>query len=234
MKQTILDKFKLSPWKGRDRNTLFWILATSTITVTLCYYSTLFLAFNESRQGYSIYDPYMTYVPAISLNWPIFILTYITIIIGLVYALRTPTAMIRTNLAVSALLALRICAMYLLPLEPPDGIIPLIDPLLSSTFYNSKVLVKDLFFSGHTASVVTLALLVQHRNLSILLWLISIVVGSMLIIQHVHFCIDVVAAYFFSYLAFRIGDQAHKSLPLYSRYMSRVFTNSKKQIALLN
>jgi len=117
----------------------------------------------------------------------------------------TTKGIIHTNCAVLCLLFYRIVVMYLVPLEPPVDCIPLRDELLRHTTYGDKVLTKDLFFSGHTASAVLLFHLVQDKWKSRFFLLMSVVIGAMVIIQHVHYTIDVIAAYFFAHLAYRSG-----------------------------
>lgn len=113
--------------------------------------------------------------------------------------------------------------MSLVPLEPPVDIIPLQDDFLSGTFYDGRVLLKDLFFSGHTASIAVLAFLIQDKKWSRMILTMSIIVGSMLIMQHVHYTIDVVCAYMFAYLACTIGIYTGERTLLLGRYISIQF-----------
>jgi len=93
--------------------------------------------------------------------------------------------------------------MYLVPLEPPIGIIPLRDPFVEGAFYDNKVLVKDLFFSGHTSNMVLLTLFMDIKWIKIILVFASAAVAYLLLVQHVHYAIDIIAAPFFAYLAYR-------------------------------
>lgn len=102
--------------------------------------------------------------------------------------------------------------MYLVPLDPPIGIIPLRDPFVEGFFYDDKVLVKDLFFSGHTSNMVLLTLFMDIKWLKNILILASIIVGYLLLVQHVHYAIDVFAAPFFAYLAYRLSTKWSKYL----------------------
>jgi membrane-associated phospholipid phosphatase len=97
----------------------------------------------------------------------------------------------------------RCFVMYLVPLEPPISIIPLRDPFVEGVFYDNRVLVKDLFFSGHTSNMVLLTLLMDIKWLKIILAFASAAVGYLLMVQHVHYAIDIIAAPFFAYLAYR-------------------------------
>lgn len=72
---------------------------------------------------------------------------------------------------------------------------------------------KDLFFSGHTANIVLVGLLVDNLWLKRIMMIIAGFVGTFLIIQHVHYSIDVLAAPFFAVLAYKT------SVFIVNRYM---------------
>lgn len=95
--------------------------------------------------------------------------------------------------------------MYLVPLIPPEGIIPLRDTFLEGSFYGNKVLVKDLFFSGHTANLVLLAFMVDVKWLRYILFVCAAIVAFLLLKQHVHYTIDVIAAPFAAYGSYRVA-----------------------------
>ena len=108
--------------------------------------------------------------------------------------------------------------MYLLPLEPPIGIIPLRDFLLENTFYSNQVMVKDLFFSGHTANLFLMALLLEHKKLKVIVFVICSIVGMMILLQHVHYTLDVIVAPFAACLAYVLAKKilAYISITFYN------------------
>ena len=181
--------------------------------------STHYLAYNETRAGIHLYDPIIAAIPPIDLSRTIFICTYGSIIAGLFCSMTTPERIVRTNLAILCLLLYRLITMFLLPLEPPENIIPLQDEFLKYTTYGHQVLLKDLFFSGHTASVAILFYLIDHKWISRLLLAMSMIIGSMLIIQHVHYTIDVLAAYAFAHLSYKSGNWLTEKSLLYTRFI---------------
>lgn len=187
------------------------VLATFVLTAH-------YLAYNETRIGYQLYDPILSLITPIDLSQMIFICTYSCIIIGLICSMTTPENIIKTNLAILCLLLFRLVFMYMFPLDPPVGIIPLQDEFLMNRTYANKVLKKDLSFSGHTASVAILFYLAENRHVSGALIFMSLVIGSMLIIQHVHYTIDVIAAYAFAYLSYRSGSKLSELSLKYTRY----------------
>lgn len=181
--------------------------------------TTYYLAWNEVRVGYQLYDPILAAIDPIDLSRPLFICTYGCLILGLIFCMTTPEKVILANLSILCILTYRSICMFLVPLEPPQDIIPLQDEFLRHTTYGDKVLLKDLFFSGHTASVVLVYHLVEHKRVSQFLLLMSGVIGSMLIIQHVHYTIDVLVAYAFAHLSFRSGIVLTGKALLYSRFL---------------
>ncbi len=194
--------------KANHEQRFLILLALGTFAVGIAVFSimTKFLVYNESRVGYKLYDPVLAAIHPIDLSIVIFSCTYGCILIGLLYCMRTLRDVIKTNLSIICIFTLRMLMIYLVPLEAPDGIIPLRDSFLMNTSYADQVLEKDLFFSGHTASLVLLHYLVSNKFVSRVFLVMSFVIGTMLIIQHVHYSIDVIAAYGFSYLAYRIGS----------------------------
>ena len=203
---------------GTQRSVTVMIILSLIAVLTTFILTTFYLAYNETRIGYQLHDPILSAIIPVDLSQIIFICTYSCIIIGLICSMTTPERIVRTNLVVLCLLLYRLFFMYLFPLEPPIGIIPLQDEFLMNTTYGNKVLEKDLFFSGHTASVVILYYLVEHKYVSKALLFMSFIIGSMLIIQHVHYTIDVIAAYAFAFISYKSGSRLTDISLKYTRY----------------
>lgn len=204
-----------------NKSLLFLICATLILVIFGFYFTAQFLTFNETRPGLTLYDPLIDLIKPIDLSRPIFLCTYGCIIIGLIASMTTPERIIKTQIAICCLLFFRVLSMSLLPLEAPEDIIPLQDAFLKHTAYGDKVLLKDLFFSGHTASVVLLYHLVNHLKISRFLLIMSVVIGSMLIVQHVHYTIDVLFAYAFAHLAALSSTLLTQKALLYARFVSK-------------
>lgn len=86
--------------------------------------------------------------------------------------------------------------MYVFTLEPPEGIIPLHDPLVDAVAYGGVVFNKDLFFSGHVATLLLFVLLEERAVVKKILMVIGGLVAILILLQRVHYTIDVVAAPF--------------------------------------
>jgi len=66
-------------------------------------------------------------------------------------------------------------------------------------------MVRDLFFSGHTANVSLLFFFVDIRWIKIIIAVSTFVVGFLLLKQHVHYTIDVIVAPFFAFASYKIA-----------------------------
>jgi len=88
-------------------------------------------------------------------------------------------------------------------LNPPAGLIPLIDPL-SNPFYGKGFVTKDLFFSGHTSTLFVMYLCFDQKIDKYFSLVTSTIVGILVLVQHVHYTIDVLAAPIFAFFALKI------------------------------
>lgn len=194
-------------WKSffssQTRLILFLILVLMCLSLVFSF--TCFMEWNETRFGIVFNDPILKLFKPIDLSHVISVFTLIPIFMGLIYIFRKPDTSVYFLIAAIVICGFRALTMFLLPLEPPVNIIPLSDPVIETLFYGGNVLVKDLFFSGHTANLILIGLIVEQRYIKNLLFIAGFLVGSMVLIQHVHYSIDVLAAPFFSFVTFRIS-----------------------------
>lgn len=91
----------------------------------------------------------------------------------------------------------------LVPLAAPAGLVELVDPL-TGVFYGHTVITKDLFYSGHTSSILMMYFCLPKKSDRMLALIATIIVGCLLLVQHVHYTIDVLAAPIFVYLLNRV------------------------------
>lgn len=179
------------------------ILSFALLALALVAYA-LFVAWVETRPGTVLDDPLLKFFHPVNLSWLTFLLIYAGLAVALAYMFHTPTALIQSMTAYSTLIGVRILSMWMLPLDPPSSMIPLTDPFVE-TFGGGATLTRDLFFSGHTATMFLISLVVPHPFLKRLFLGLTVAVGACVLLQHVHYAIDVLAAPFFSYGAFRIS-----------------------------
>lgn len=168
-----------------------------------------FLLFVEDRSGVVLNDPLLALVPPQDLTWVIFSLIYGGLAGALAFLSKNPKQLVAALQTYIVMVVFRITVMYLVPLEPPEGIIPLRDPLVE-IFGTGQLLNKDLFFSGHTATMFIFFLTSEHRLPRILFLSAAALIAVLVIIQHVHYTIDVLAAPFFTYCSYAIVLTIHR------------------------
>ncbi len=168
-----------------------------------------FLEFVESRPGITVGDPVLLHIPPIDFTWLTFGLIYLGLIVGFVTLGRTPRILLIALQSYILMVIARVAMMYSLPLEAPAGLIPLNDPFVQF-FGSGQTPTKDLFFSGHTSTLFLLCLTAQSRTLKALFLICTISVGIAVILQHVHYTVDVLVAPFVSYGALRIVQRLHR------------------------
>jgi len=98
----------------------------------------------------------------------------------------------------------RALAITFIPLNPPVGLVQLIDPL-SNTFYGHAIITKDLFFSGHTSTIFLIFLTLKKKEDKILALAATFFLAILLMLQHIHYAVDILAAPAFTYLSYLIG-----------------------------
>ncbi|MHB8578675.1 MAG: phosphatase PAP2-related protein [Ignavibacteriaceae bacterium] len=179
-----------------------FILSTILLVFVFTFMSN-FLESVEARQGVVLPDPLLKAIQPVDLTWLIFTLIYISLIITIILIVKHPQKLLFAIQAYALMLVFRIIAMFLLPLNPPARMILLNDPFVQF-FGSGRILTKDLFFSGHTATLFFLFLIAENKQIKYLLFAFTIIVAAALLLQHVHYSVDVFAAPFFSYSAYRL------------------------------
>lgn len=160
----------------------------------------------QQGTGPVLADPLLGLLPRHNVAWPIFGLMYGSVVVAVGWLTRHPQLFLRGLWAYAFSLVLRMATIWLVPLAPPLDILPLPDPFLAQVFHTvaSEAITRDLFFSGHTATVAVLALAVRGW-LRTLLLLAMVAVGVLVLVQRVHYTYDVVAAPLFAGLAYWVA-----------------------------
>ncbi len=127
-------------------------------------------------------------------SWIIFGIIYLSLLTVL-YGLRTKPFLILLGLKCYLLITvLRMITMYVFTLEPPEGIMPLHDPIVDVIAYGGQVFNKDLFFSGHVATLTLFVLLEERPVIKKIMIVNTLIVAGLILLQRVHYTIDVIAA----------------------------------------
>jgi hypothetical protein len=171
----------------------------------------LFLSYVETRSGISLPDPLLPLFSPTDLRWITFSCIYSAMILGFVALAIYPFSLLLAIRSIFVMIILRITFLFLLPLDPPPGCIPLIDPFIRmpAVFPPTS---RDLFFSWQTALMALFGFCARWRDMRILFFSAAALVSILFLLQHVHYTIDVVAAPCFAYLAFGIakGNTLHE------------------------
>ena len=165
-----------------------------------------FLNHVEARPGVLLPDPLLNLFKPIDLTWLIFALIYISLVVAIATLSKNPKRLLFAVQLYTLMVAVRIAAMYLLPLEPPATMIILNDPFVEF-FGTGQTLTKDLFFSGHTATLLILFLVSEKKTIKTVFLISTIVVAIAVLLQHVHYTIDVFAAVFFTYTCYVVLEK---------------------------
>lgn len=192
-------------WKDilADRRGVLRVVFTLIgLVVTLVAYAR-FLTRVEMRQGVAFIDPVHAIMGPVDLTWPIFIMLYGALLVALAMLLRHPDALIVGVQAYTIQVAMRMLMMWAMPLDPPPTMIALTDPIVSSVTSGGPPLTRDLFYSGHVAILVVGSMVMPQRWARIALTVVAITMGVCLIVQHVHYTVDVLVAPFVAMVCVR-------------------------------
>lgn len=189
---------------ARNPKNIVLLLVSFIFTVVCLSLTAKFICAIEYRPGFAFDDPILSLFEPRDVTWLIFSILYSSVVFCFFYLLRTPKLLTLGFLGYGLLISLRIAGMYLLPLDPPKTTIPLHDPLIEY-FGTTVTLTKDLFFSGHSSLMFYLFFLVPGRYLKILFLIGALIVSGGVLLQHVHYSVDVFVAPFMAYSSYAIA-----------------------------
>ena len=165
-----------------------------------------FLMFVESRPGSLLADPVLALFEPIDLTYYTFGILYGALIMAILSVVKDPASLALAMKAYAIMLLIRAVLMYVTPLEAPEKLIVLEDPFVK-LFSDGVALRRDLFFSGHTSTMFLLFLAVKSKLLKALLLMGTVAVGACVILQHVHYCVDVAVAPLAAFAAWKIAGK---------------------------
>ena len=136
-------------------------------------------------------------------------LTYLPVILFLIFSLKKPQRLNFFAVAYILIICTRMFTIYFYPFCEPTGAIRLEDGILNTIFYPNGYCALDLFYSGHTATIFMLGLISPKPYRTILI-VLSLVVGTLLVIQRVHYSIDVIVAFPMTLFCFEATKRIYK------------------------
>ena len=190
------------------------IIAGTTLMMLVVVLLPRFFNHIEKRKGIVLDDWVLALILPHNVSVLIFAIIWSMILFVAIKAIYDPSIFIVYTWSLFFVSVARLTCIALVPLDPPRGLIPLTDPL-TAVFYGNTVVTKDLFFSGHTATLALIFFCLKKRNDRIIGFVATVIVGLLLLVQHIHYTIDVVTApiivyvlYLFTrYLLFRSTDR---------------------------
>ena len=178
------------------------------VFITLLNVFPVFYQYIEKRNGIMNHDVFLHLIPAFDVSIPIFIVTWFMAILMIMKAIKNPAVFLTFLYGFIILNIARFISISLIPFNPPHDLIPISDPI-SNIFYGDTYVTKDLFFSGHTATQF-LCFLCLNKRLDRALGLIAtVLMGALVLIQHVHYTIDVISAPVFAYICYWLASKVH-------------------------
>lgn len=173
----------------------------------------------EARQGIRLHDPLLYWLPSHDYSVFVFAVLYGSLSLLVLTHLDQPKVIWRVIEMHFLVAIVRQICILIVALEPPAGLIVLRDVFLENTVYpRHSPLTKDLFFSGHVASVYLYFLCARIKQIR---W---VLVGSialmtfMILSMRVHYTYDVYGAFLFTFLIYKIPEwyRAWKRVPVLS------------------
>jgi hypothetical protein len=182
------------------RKLVIGVVLVTCILITLPF----FFQYIEQRPGSVLNDALLSYLKPRDVSIPIFAMIWSMALLFILRSIQSPSVFLVALWGFIFLFLTRICTISLIALSPPPGLIPLIDPI-SNRFYGNSFITKDLFYSGHTAAVCLFFFCFQRKIDRWMALVCTIAVGFLVLVQHVHYTIDVIAAPFFTFLCYLLA-----------------------------
>jgi membrane-associated phospholipid phosphatase len=208
--QTNYSEIKISNWSSALENTRFRskVIAGVLIFAFILMLFPTFFEVIEARKGIILNDRFLDYITPHDFSIPIFIIIWSTTVLLIIRCINQPAIFLDVICCLVLLCIARMITIYLVPLDPPAGLIKIKDPLTSLTYGGKDVFItRDLFFSGHTSNMLMMALCFQKKSDKWFGYFAAFTVGILVLVQHVHYSIDVIGAFVITFFLVRLGKK---------------------------
>ncbi|GLE01233.1 hypothetical protein PINS_up010063 [Pythium insidiosum] len=156
----------------------------------------IFLRWHETRTDVTfavLSDPLHRFFEPVDCSLALSVIVYGAVVLAFRYSMPRPDHFFEYMQTHTLVITLRMLALYLTPLEAPPGTVPLVDPIAHP---DGAVLVRDLFYSGHTAATFTIFIGVRRQDTRWRLFfgLCCVLTAVLVVLMKAHYVIDVLAA----------------------------------------
>jgi hypothetical protein len=196
-------------WKQTWSNTSFrlqFILAL-LIIASFGFIFPWFFDFIEVRSGPCLNDTVLDLFPAADISWTIFFFLYSGMALALYGLIKFPLQLLIGMETYYMVTIMRMISITLFPLNPPEGYIPLHEPFVQLFVTDHRIISKDLFFSGHMATICALFFPLINKRIRFIVFICITVVAVGVLIQRVHYTIDVIFAPIATYACYYISKR---------------------------
>ena len=162
----------------------------------------------QLREGQVLRDIVLEKIPAYNVSIPIFAIIYVSVIYLLIRIIRRPKHFLWFAWAFNLETILRFICIYGVALNPPLRLVDLHDPIAELFIYGENMAItKDLFFSGHTATMVFVCYFLPTKLERGIALGLTLILASLLLIQHVHYSLDILAAPVATWISIQIAKR---------------------------
>ena len=178
------------------------VVALALVAIILLALPTFF-AFIEKREGMVLQDYVLDAIPPMDVSVPTFVIIWSVVLLVLYRMFQNPRLFLVIAYGFILMCLCRILTISLLPLNQPPGLIALKDPIANIVYGGKGVFItKDLFYSGHTGNMFLFFLCLEAKWDKIIALTASFLIGFLVLIQHIHYSIDVISAFIFTYFLY--------------------------------
>jgi len=199
----LIEPAKKFTWKAALENKYYKsrLIAGGILFIAIMCSFTPFFQYIQKREGAVMHDYLLEYITPVNVSMPLMLCIWAAALIIIIRVINCPGIFLHFLWFFVLLSLFRFITILLVELNPPAGIITIVDPL-STMFYGKNFITKDLFFSGHTATVFGIFLCLQKKADRLFVLCLAIAVGILVLVQHIHYTVDVLCAPLFAYAAY--------------------------------
>ena len=195
----------LNDWTGEFLASKHLIALSLAFVMTGLVFDYVCGMYVHTMKGVKVPDLILDLFNPIDLSF-LFIYGYVSLIAGMfIYPIVFRVRLLHVvAIQFSLLLIIRSLFMIFTHLETPAGAVSVNYPW----FFRGLYFENDMFFSGHTAMTFLGFYLFRRSWVRYVFLVGSIVMAIVVLAMHVHYSIDVLAAFFMTYGSYRIGNAA--------------------------